>query len=163
MISLAEAFDSPLNSDRHRALADDGWMGGPGISGRYFLGMLVRHNFFRDDDFVFAQALHRYFHEQGYALATVAYNNEAWDSLVVLLKHEYERSQDIEPSENHRLIAALKEVLTNADASNDELAKLANTTKKQVAKMSTVFMIRRAWKFLDRSKLYQQYLGKFDT
>jgi hypothetical protein len=45
MESLARKFDQPVDSPEHRALAEDGWLGGESVTVRYWLGRLLNRNF----------------------------------------------------------------------------------------------------------------------
>lgn len=97
MENLAHAFDQPIESREYQTLAATARDGGPVVVLRYWLGRLLRRNFFRESD-------------------------------------------------DARLAAAIREMLMNPERTDSELAAIARTTEKQIARMTDVFLLRKLWK-----------------
>jgi hypothetical protein len=147
MESLARKFDQPLDSAEHRELMEHGWVGGDFITVRYWLGRLLRRNLFRDSDDAVKPALQQYFVDQGCAQAAIlAFDFQAWSPLAILLRHHVELACGHAPTQNRRLIAALEAVMKDSDCDDSQLAARANTTEKQIARMSDITVLRKAWK-----------------
>jgi hypothetical protein len=81
MDSLAQAFDQPFDSPEHRALAEEGWLGGAAVTVRYRLGRLLQRNFFRETDDSVKAALKEYLVDRGCERgANLVYDVQAWSS-----------------------------------------------------------------------------------
>jgi hypothetical protein len=147
MESLARAFDQPLDTPEHRELMEHGWVGGDFITVRYWLGRLLRRNFFRDSDDAVKAALKQYFVDQGCTQgAMLAFDFQTWSTLAILLRHNAEVACGHAPTKNPRLVAALEAVMKDPECDDSQLAARANTTEKQIARMTDVHLLRKAWK-----------------
>jgi hypothetical protein len=147
MESLARAFDQPLDSPEHRDLAENGWIGGGSVTIRYWLGRLLHRNLFRESDDAVKALLEQYFINRGqYKGASLVADFQAWSSAAQLLRHHLELTTGVPSTSNPRLLAALDAVMTNPNLSELQLAKIAKTTEKQVARMTHVFVLRKIWK-----------------
>jgi hypothetical protein len=145
MESLAEAFDQPLNTEAHRSLIEDCWIGGSDICLRYRLGRLINRNLFRDSHEVVAVHLQRYFAKLGYKKGSiVARDLQTWSAFADILKHHLSETLDLNEKKSKRL-SVLEAALKNPDMTDAELAKAAKTTEKQVARIPDVTLIRKAW------------------
>jgi hypothetical protein len=143
---LVNAFDQPIDSQEHRDLAATAWMGGELISVRYWLGRLLRRNFFRESNEAVKDALRDYFVRIGCEKgASLVADLQSWSPIAILLQHEVEAVKGCGPTKNARLVAALKAVMANPDLTDSQLAILAATTEKQIARMSQVFVLRKLW------------------
>ena len=147
MESLARKFDQPLDSPENRDLAENGWIGGDHVTVRYWLGRLLNRNLFRERDNAVEEALQDYFIKRGQPKgARLLADRQIWSPIAKLLQHHVEGSRVTHKKHNPRLLAALEAVMSDPGLSDSELAKLAKTTEKQIARMSDVFVLRRIWK-----------------
>jgi len=132
---LAEAFDAPIASQRHRRLESTAWMGGPLVEVRYYLGRLVRRNIFRASDVEVFAAMVSFVagltSEHGASLLG-AYGLQGWMVARVLLRYEYEMRVHGKSTRKKRPVAMVRAFLTNPSLTVSELAKAARTTEKQV-------------------------------
>jgi hypothetical protein len=148
----AREFDEPVNSEAHCCLAEYGWIGGNFVTVRYWLGRLLDHNFFRESDEAVTAAMQRYFASRGCAAGAVLVRDlQAWSAAaLVLQRHAAATLPHCAQPRNPRLAAALEAVMINPEIPDAELAAFANTTEKQIARMSYVFLIRKLWRLRDR-------------
>lgn len=147
MENCAQAFDQPVDSSEHQDLRATAWLGGALVSIRYWLGRLLRHNFFRETDDAVTEALKRYFAANGYEKGSRLVSDiQSWGPLTTLLQHQVECNEGCQLTKNPRQVAALDAVLKDPGLTNMQLAAIANTTEKQIARMSDVFVLRKLWK-----------------
>lgn len=147
MRHLAHAFDQPIESQEHRTLAATAWMGGELVAMRYWLGRLLRRNFFRESDDVVKHALQKYLVTIGCKKgAPLIVNYQAWPPVAKLLQHRVEAENGSPPTKNGRLVAAIEAVMTNPQLTDSQVAAVANTTEKQIARMSDVSVLRKLWR-----------------
>jgi hypothetical protein len=150
---LAHAFDQPIESQEHQELASSAWMGGELIVVRYWLGRLLRRNFFREFDDVVKQALQDYLVKIGCNKGSPsAFDYQAWLPIATLLRQQVETEEGCAPTKNARLVAAIQAVLTDPELNDSELAAVAKTTAKQIARMSEVSVLRKSWRLQTKSK-----------
>lgn len=122
-------------------------MGGDLISVRYWLGRLLRHNYFRESNGAVRDALRKYLSDNGCEKGSRLVSDlQSWSPIADVLRHDVEVIEGRTPTKNLRLVAALKALLANPDLTNAELATIAETTEKQIAKMTDVFVLRKVWK-----------------
>ena len=144
MENLAKIFDQPVDSAAHREFAADCWLGGDMVSMRYWLGRLLHRNFFRESHDAVKVALHQHLVERGCEKgACLAADIQSWGPIGIVLQF------DVDPKSsrrNPRAIAAIDAVLQDPELSDTLLAAAANTTEKQIARMSDVFVLRKIWK-----------------
>jgi uncharacterized protein (TIGR02246 family) len=146
LATLARAFDMPVDSPEHRELAENGWVGGDFISVRYWLGRLLNRNLFRETDDSVTISLQDYLVDRGcHAGASLVSDRQAWGPVAILLRHDLEAACGYPSTGNSRFVAALDAVLANPELTNAELARLANTTEKQVKRMTDVSLVRKLW------------------
>jgi len=151
MENCAQAFDQPLDSPKHQDLRTTAWMGGELVSVRYWLGRLVRHNLFRVSDDAVKDTLQKYFAANGCEKGSrLVFNYQSWRPLATLLQHQVEFSEGCQLTKNPRLVAALQAVMANPEITDMQLAAIANTTEKQIARMSDVFVLRKLWNLQSR-------------
>src|SRR5262249_38018914 len=81
--------------------------------------------------------------EKGECLAN---DLQSWGPLAILLEHDLEVGTGIRPSQNKRLIAALKAVMVDPALDDRQIAAIANTNQQKSARMSEVLVLRRLWK-----------------
>jgi hypothetical protein len=144
MENLAYAFDQPIESREHQDLATTAWMGGEDVSVRYWLGRLLRRNFFRESDDAVKDALQKYFIEVGCEKgAPLVSDYQAWSSVATLLQSQVEIYDGRPPTKNPRVVAAIRAFFANPELTDVELAAIAKTTEKQIARMSDVTVLRR--------------------
>jgi hypothetical protein len=144
---FAEYFDLPVDSKEHRILRDDCWIGGEYVSIRYFLGRLIRQNLFRESDDIVGTALARYLKRNGWTHGALMVGDpQVWSPAVKLLKHQLELKEGVKPTQNARLIAAIAAVMNDASISDANLAAYAKTTVRQIARMSDIRVLRKAWR-----------------
>ncbi len=147
MESLARQFDQPVDSDAHRDLAENGWIGGDFVTVRYWLGRLLHHNFFRESDEVVSHALQKYFVDRDLlAGAVIVRDRQAWSPAAHVLHRHAAATFGCAPPKNPRLAAALEAVMIDPDIPDTELASRANTTEKQIARMCEVRLLRKLWR-----------------
>jgi hypothetical protein len=114
---------------------------------RYWLGRLLQRNFFREPDSAVKDALKEYFAARGCEKgAHLVFDYQSWRPLVTLLQHQVESSEACRITMNPRRVAALYAVMANPELTDMQLAAIANTTEKQIARMSDVFVLRKLWK-----------------
>jgi hypothetical protein len=146
METLAHKFDQPIESREHQDLASTAWMGGELVSVRYWLGRLLRHNFFRESDDAVKHALRNYFAANGCEKGSrLASDYQSWRPLATLLQHEVELSEGCQLTKNSRLVLALQAIMANPELTDAQLAAIAKTTEKQIARMTDVFILRKLW------------------
>jgi hypothetical protein len=148
MESLALQFDQPVGSDAHRDLMENGWISGDSITVRYWLGRLLHRNFFRESDETVSCFLQQYFADRGYvAGAIIVRDRQAWSPAAIVLQSHAAISWDgaLQP-QNPRLASALDSAMMDPDISDTELAERAETTEKQINRMSEVFLLRKLWR-----------------
>ncbi len=156
MESLARAFDMPIDSPEHRDLAENGWVGGDFVTVRYWLGRFLNRNLFHENDDSVAIALQQYLVNRGCDTgASLVFDFQAWGPVAVLLRHDVETACRHPPRSNSRLVAAIGAVFANPELTTAELADLANTTEKQVKRMTDVTLLQKLWK-CRHSKLDEQ-------
>jgi len=149
MDALASAFDQPVDSPEHRMLAETASMGGNLVTVRYWLGRLINRNLFRETHGSVKVALQQYLTDQKCPKgASLVFDPQSWSSIVLLLQHHMEIRTGVRPTQNPRLIAAIQAVMNDPDMDNSQLAKIAKTTEKQLARMTDVFVLRKVWKHL---------------
>src|SRR5690349_16517695 len=109
MENCARKFDQPIESPEHQDLRTSAWMGGAGISTRYWLGRLLRHNFYRESDDIVKDALQKYLATNGCEKCSrLVSDYECWGPIAtVLLQHQVESIEGCQPTQNPRLVAAL--------------------------------------------------------
>lgn len=147
MENLAHAFDQPIESREHQDLATTAWMGGELVSVRYWLGRLLRRNLFRESDDAVRESLRKHFVEIGCEKGSLLVADlQAWSPVATLLQHEVEVSDGCGPAKIPRLVAALQAVMANPELTNLELAAIAKTTEKQIARMTDVSVLRKLWR-----------------
>lgn len=147
MENLAQAFDQPIESREHQVLASSAWLGGELVTVRYWLGRLLGHNFFREPDDMVKEALRNYLVERGCERGSrLATDCQSWRPLAILLQDQVERREGCTPTQNRRLVAAIAAVLAEPGSTNSELALVAKTTEKQIARMSDVCVLQHVWK-----------------
>ena len=149
MENCANAFDQPIESREHQDLRTTAWMGGELVSVRYWLGCLLRRNLFREPDDVVENRLREYLVtigcEKGSRLVS---DFQSWRPLATLLQHQVECSEGAQLTRNQRLVAAIQAVLEDPEINDLQLAAIASTTVKQLARMTDVFVLRKCWKLV---------------
>jgi hypothetical protein len=144
---LAHAFDQPIDSPEHQDLAATAWMGGEGISVRYWLGRLLRHNFFRESDDTVKVALKKYFTEAGCEKGSqLVADYQSWSALTIHLKHKVEIGENSRPTTTPKLVTALQAVMADPERTDVELAVVAKTTEKQIRRMTEITVLRKLWR-----------------
>lgn len=147
METLAHAFDQPIESQEHQHLAATAWMGGDLVAVRYWLGRLLRRNFFRESNEVVKQALQDYLVKIGCKKGSRLISDyQAWSPVATLLQHQVETEDRSPLTKNARLVAVIQAVLTNPELTDSQLAAIVKTTEKQIARMTDVSVLRRLWK-----------------
>lgn len=147
MESLARAFDEPIDSIEHQNLAENVWVGGGSVTVRYWLGRLLNCNLFRETDDTVASRLHHYLVTRGcHVAASLVADRQCWGPITILLRSDFESASGVALTGNVRCIGALRALVANPELTNAELADRANTTEKQVARMTDVTLIRKAWR-----------------
>lgn len=147
---FAHVFDQPIESQEHQSLAADAWLGGAPISLRYWLGRLLRRNFFRDSDDAVKQALRQYLVEIDCEKGAFLFSDpQCWSPVTILLRHQVEVRDSLGSTQNAKKVAAVKAMLANPDLTDLELAAIAKTTGKQIARMSDLTFLRKLWKYRD--------------
>jgi hypothetical protein len=122
-------------------------MGGDFVTVRYWLGRLLRRNFFRESDDVVKQALQEYLVKIGCKKGSPLISDHlAWSPVSTLLQHHVESEERASPAKNARLVAAIRAVLTDPELTDSQVAAIAKTTEKQIARMSDVSLLRRLWR-----------------
>ena len=153
MKNLAHAFDQPIESREHQDLATTAWMGGPLVSVRYWLGRLLYKNLYRESDEIVADSLCRHFSAIGSPEgASLLSSPEAWAIADVLLRLQVESRDGIKPTARPKRVVVLRALLSDPDLTDVELARLAQTTAKQVARMTDAAWLRRIRKQLRGQK-----------
>jgi hypothetical protein len=143
MESCAHAFDQPIDSKEHQSLATTAWMGGPLVEMRYWLGRLLNRNLFRESVERVQDALSHALSELAPpAGASVFANARAWSATLTILRDLVEQRDGVRPTAKPKYLAVLRALLANPDLTTFELAKLARTTEKQIARMSDVTVLR---------------------
>jgi hypothetical protein len=142
--SLALAFDTPFDSPEHRDLEQNGWIGGTAVTVRFYLGRLIRQNLFRvstdEVTSLFVQYLGNRISREG---AELLRYGQGWDIAELLLRSYFESETRCKSKCDQREIAAIEACLSNPNLSDTELAQMANTTTKQLARMSTLKLARK--------------------
>jgi len=147
MENLAIAFDLPVESREHQDLATTAWMGGILVAVRYWLGRLLRRNLFRESDDVVNEALRKYIVEIGCKKgAQLVDDHQSWSPVATFLQSQVEVDEGQTPTKNRKLVAAIHAVLKDPDLTVSELAAIANTTEKQITRMTDVFILRKLWR-----------------
>jgi hypothetical protein len=147
MESLARAFDQPLDSEEHRDLAENGWIGGADVIVRYWLGRHLSRNLFRESNDSVNAALREYFVEHGCEKGSCLVSDyQAWPAVAILLQNQGELNAGCQPTKTPRLVAAIQAVMADPELTNSELAAITNTTEKQVARMTDVFVLQKLWR-----------------
>ena len=160
METCAFAFDQPLDSVEHQQLATTAWMGGPDVAVRYWLGRLARRNFFREPHLVVQASLEGYLIVNGFMKgAQLVADHGTWSTFAAFLHHRVEFEAGSAPSLTLRQMAIIEGVLRDPDASDAQLAALARTTEKQVAKFSDATVLRRTWKRMSALSLIDEQLA----
>jgi len=146
MDNLANAFDLPVDSDEHRLLAETAWMGGNWVTVRYWLGRLSCRNLFRESNDTVRQSLQHFISGIGSVEgASLLSDPQAWSIATIILRHQLETLEGLKPTQNPRLVAALYALASDPALTISQLATIARTTEKQVARMSDVTYLRRLW------------------
>lgn len=144
---LAKYFDHPYDSREHRDLESTAFMGGPLVSVRYLLGRLLHRNLFRESNEAVSIALFEFLSKYGDANgAQLAFDTNAWSSIAVLLRHEFEIANKIDLTSSKKLFTALHAVIMNPELALSEIAIVAETTEKQVERMSDVKWLKELWR-----------------
>lgn len=124
-------------------------MGGSSVSLRYWLGRLLRRNFFRESDAIVRESLESYLIDNGFAKGSrLVADYQTWHALAAFLQHRVEIENANPPSLNPRQAAIIEEVLRDPDISDAQLANIASTTEKQVSRVSDARVLRKVWKQL---------------
>lgn len=153
MDSLAEAFDSPLDSPDHRMLAEDAWLGGPLVSVRYYLGRLIGRNLFREsDDEVLSEVRNYFAREFSKDGAAILQDARGWKIAEFVMRSRFEATTLGKPRRNRQEVQAVSAFLANPKLSTIELATSAETTIKQLARMSTLQYARTIHRLLDSNR-----------
>ncbi|MFO0788753.1 MAG: hypothetical protein U0805_04795 [Pirellulales bacterium] len=143
MDAFARAFDAPIDSREHRDLEENGWFAGTPVTLRFYFGRLIQENLFRatDDEVVrkFVGYIGKRVSPQG---AELLRYGQGWDVAELLLRHYFECATLGKSTRNPREVSAIEAFLANQKLSDIELAQLANTTEKQLARMSTLALAR---------------------
>lgn len=139
METLAQAFDAPPKSEQHRALAQSAWMGGELVAIRFYLGSLLGQNLFRESDATVEDKMRQWVGRrtspEGAALIR---GFEWWQIVAMLVRHEYEAKNPCGSHSANREVIALMAFLKDPTISTDQLARLASSTEKQLARMRTL-------------------------
>ncbi len=145
---LAQLFDMPLGSPEHRDLESTAFMGGPLISVRYWLGRLLNCNLFRASDAEVSAVLVQYFSDIGCERgAELGSDQDAWGSIANFLHYQWQTSSGMSSTKTSKWGSAFYAVLSDPDLTVAEIAQYAETTEKQVARMSDVKWLKQLWKF----------------
>lgn len=149
MENCAQAFDQPLDSADHQTLRTTAWMGGELISVRYWLGRLLQKNLLRQSNDAVRDVLREYLAANGCEKGSrLVSDYQAWGSLAILLQHQVESDEGCQLTKNPRLIAAINAVLSDPELTTAQLAEIAGTTEKQIARMTYVFVLQKLWKLV---------------
>ena len=146
LTNCAEAFDAPVDSEKHQMLRDTAWMGGQLISVRYYLGRLIDRNLFRSSDTDVSAALEAFLADitskQGAALLTSA-GLQGWFAAELLLRDIFEQKILDKSSRNSRHVAAVRYFLCNPRRTDEEIARAAGTTIKQLRRNTALTALTR--------------------
>src|SRR5262245_60534799 len=138
MERLAKIFDMPATSVEHRALAEDCWMGGKGVSVRYHLGRILGVNLFRETNDQVRRRLKKWLARRTSKNGAVIVRDlSGWQVAGSLLRWDFETETGRKLSGAKKEYAALVAYLTDPTISMPELARRAETTEKQLARMTT--------------------------
>lgn len=144
---LARYFDAPIDSWEHRSLAEDCWLVGPSVSTRYYLGRILKRNLFRVSDAILIPMVREFIAKQTSKEGVALLDDLEFLSVAdLLLCHHYERQMFGRSKRNKKLVAAVQAFLANPTMSDEELARTARTTEKQLARMSLLLLCLRARK-----------------
>jgi hypothetical protein len=111
------------------------------------LGRLLKHNFFRESDDAVKQALRTYFATAGCEKGSrLVSDYQSWRPVAILLQHQVELSEGCQLTKNSRLVVALQAIMANPELNDAQLAAMAKTTEKKIARMTDVFILRKLWK-----------------
>jgi hypothetical protein len=144
MEALARAFDAPFDSAEHKDLEENGWIAGNTVTLRFYLGRLIRKNLFRVSDARVTRSFVRYIGDRTSRRgAELLRLGQGWDVAEFLLRHYFELQTRGKSSRNPREVAAIESFLTNQKLTEAKLARLAKTTEKQLARMTTLTLARK--------------------
>lgn len=147
MKKQVDPFDQPVSSNEYQRLAATIWMGGDLLTVRYWLGRILRHNLLREPDHSVKVLLKRFCLSNGYDKGSLLVDDyQSWPSFSLILQHEVEQNESDKKRKNLKLIAAIQAMLTDPELTDSELASIAKTTEKQIARMSNIAVLRKAWK-----------------
>jgi len=153
MENLARAFGLPVDSPEHRDLAENGWIGGSGVTVRYWLGRVLRRNLFRESEEALSTALQQFFVDRGFVASAIIFrDSQAWPAAATLLQQYAAESGGCNSPKNPLLVAALEAVIRDPESSDAQLAAVAGTTPKQLARMTQVSSLRRIWRLRNAAR-----------
>lgn len=142
MSDFATIFDLPLETQGRQTLLQTAWMGGAFVTVPHFLGRILKHNLFRENQVVVAQKLRQYFVSRGWTDSTpLASNKSSWEFLGSLLEHYVQPRQTDAAAQRNFL--AIEAFLRHPHLLNAEIALEIETTERQVARNSNLAYLRR--------------------
>jgi hypothetical protein len=151
---FARIFDLPTDSAEQRAFMEEAWFGGSFVTIPYWLGRLVGRNLFRESKGTWVAALQQYFVDRGEPVsARMAANTYCWDTIARLLEHRGRVALGIPTRAKPRLIVAIETTLEHPEMPLAELARIVNTTEKQIARMSDVTVLRDCWRRMREGRM----------
>jgi hypothetical protein len=122
-------------------------MGGPLVAVRYYLGRLLEQNLFQASDDQVSRALADFIaaetSKRGAALIS-RMGIEGWTVAQVVLHHVYQVRLGRKSSKSSRRAAAVEALLRDPNLDDRELARIARTTPKQLARIPELTVLRRA-------------------
>ena len=111
------------------------------------MGRLLSHNLFRESDDAVKEALRSYLINNGCAKSSqLVSDSQIWCSLGVLLRDEVEVADNMPTTSDRRIVSAIRAVMADPDVTDSQLARIVNTTPRQIARMSHVNVIRKLWR-----------------
>jgi hypothetical protein len=137
MDSLATAFDAEPNSEEHRRLAESVWLGGAFVEVRYYLGLLLKRNLFRESHSEVDRRLIAFMKtitsREG---ARLLADDRSWYLAVPLLRFRYESELLGSAKRKPRNVMAVEEFLKDPSITLSALASRVGTTEKQLSRMT---------------------------
>ena len=143
---IAECFDAPPDSEKHRSIRETAWMGGDLVEGRYLLGMLIGENLFKVANEDYAGRLRDFVsRDVSVSVADIFCDLHECSHLIPFLRYHYHQQAGFAPlpSRNGHIETAVYHLLHDLDASDSEIAAKLGITEKQVQRISDLKALRK--------------------
>jgi hypothetical protein len=160
--NLAEAFDAPKDSPDHLGLRDQAGLGGRHIECRYYLGMLIGRNEFRQPSEEFLDDLTEFVVSRTSTQAAMfCCTEEHCQFVVAFLRRLFEIQEGLAPdrkeTKEHRAIEVL---LRHADWSDEQIAAEVGATAKSVKRCWSTFQYARRCQRLYEQRVEGWYIPR---